>query len=158
MRDIREARRSGRNPQRAQRPIQFRECIRRVLCAHWRGSKRGTGSVAARITYCESCGPEIEPRRYLGVFVQADCTGWRMQVKIRVRVHRRNLNARRHVNVEAATAQGYSAIDNSAPDRYGLRERIGEAFTRARRIYENESGTRGTGFKFSFLFYFLEER
>ena len=41
-----------------------------------------------------------------------------------------------------AAAQGYSAIDDSAPDRHGLRERIGDAFTRARRIYEDESGTK----------------
>lgn len=37
-RDAREARRSGRNPQRTQRPSQFRECVRRVLCVHWEGS------------------------------------------------------------------------------------------------------------------------
>jgi hypothetical protein len=71
-----------------------------------------------------------------------------MQVKIPVRARRRNVNIRRrrrqrHFDIdETASAQGYSTIDDSAPDRHGLRERVGEAFTRARRVYENESGTR----------------
>lgn len=60
------------------------------------GKQTGTEVCGRHVTYCESCGPDIEPRCYLGVLVRADCPGWRMQIKIRnrVRVPRRNVRRR----------------------------------------------------------------
>ena len=95
-RDVRKARRRGRNPQRAQRPGQLRQCIRRVLyvCVCARASGGGTGVKKGKdgghATHCESCGPAVEPRGDLGVLVGADRPGRRTQVKIEIEIFRRH--------------------------------------------------------------------
>ena len=103
------------------------------------GVKKGKGGGG---TYCECRGPAVEPCSDLGVLVGADCPGRRMQVK-KIRRRRRRRDARRRcLEGAAATAQACGAVDDGAPDRHGLGEGVGEALACARRIYENNSGTK----------------
>jgi hypothetical protein len=64
-------------------------------CARTGREATGTEACGRHVTYCESCGPDVDPRCYLCVFVRADCPGWCMQVKIRVRRRNVNVNVRR---------------------------------------------------------------
>jgi len=90
------------------------------------------------VTHRESRGPAVELRCDLGVLVGADCPRWRTQVEIEIEIGCRDVRGRRCFD-EATQACG--AVDDGAPDRHCLGERIGKALTCTRRIYENKSGT-----------------
>ena len=148
--DLRETRRRRRYPQRAQRPSQFREGIRRILCA-W-GVRRKTladrGRKGVAATHCEGRGPAIEPRGDLGVLVRTHCSRWRVQVRRGALVRflprfRECVGGWAWASLDKEATQARSAVDDGAPDRYGLGKRIGEALAGARRVYDNEPGGRG---------------
>jgi hypothetical protein len=105
-----------------------------------------------RATHREGRGPTLEPRRDLCMLVSADRPRRRAQIRrgavVIVVIGLLPLHfpsCCRCVRgwaslVEEEATQACGAVDDGAPNRYGLGKCVGEALASARRVYENESG------------------
>ena len=75
----------------------------------------------------------------MGVLVRTHGSRWRVQVRRGALPRFRDcVGGWASLDAEATKARG--AVDDGAPDRYGLGKRIGEALAGARRVYDDEPG------------------